>query len=48
MAVLAFKQVWPGFDKDGMHKTPFSPLNHDKMPCGESQFDQTYSIGTAQ
>lgn len=50
MAVLAFKQEWPGFDRDGTHKTPFPPLNHDKMPCGKSrlepQFEHQYSIGT--
>lgn len=37
MAALAFKQEWPGFDRDGMYKTPFPPLNHDKMPSGVSR-----------
>lgn len=42
MAVLAFKQEWPGFDGDGMHKTPFPPLNHDKMPSGVSRSESQF------
>lgn len=29
-----FRQEWPGFDRDGMNKTPFSSPNPDKILSG--------------
>lgn len=42
MAVLTFKQEWPGFDRDGMHETPFPSQNHDKMPSGVSRLESPF------